>query len=128
MFLISRFETKASLSDIGLMACVACDFVYSASFVFWGGGMLFLFYALLCRCGGSECYVYICVLEQSGDCSYFWAMIGESGPDSFVFLIRVLVCFLLYPLIEFLEQLLWYVVAFCYCLYRLPFLLFLFWI
>jgi len=53
-------------------------------------------------------------------------MIGESGPDLVVFLIRVLVCFLLYPLVEFLEQLLWYVVVFCYCLYCLPFLLFFF--
>jgi len=52
--------------------------------------MFFLFYVLLCR-GGSECYVYIGVLEQIGDCSYFWAMIGESGPDLVVFLIRVLV-------------------------------------
>ena len=33
-------------------------------FVYWDGGMFFLFYILLCRCGGSECYVYIGVLEQ----------------------------------------------------------------
>jgi len=65
--------------------------------------MLFLFHVLLCRCG-SECYVYIGFLEQICDCSYFRAMIGESGPDLVVFLIRVLVCFLLYPLVEFLEQ------------------------
>jgi len=51
-------------------------------------------------------------------------MIGESGPELVFFLIRVLVCVLLYPLVEFLEQLLWYVVVFCYCLYCLPCLLF----
>ena len=55
------------------------------------GYVFFLFYVLLFLCGGSECYVYIGVLEQIGDCSYFWAMIGESGPDLVVFLIRVLV-------------------------------------
>jgi len=43
-------------------------------------GYVFLFYVLLCRCGVSECYVYIGVLEQIGDCYYFWAMIGESSP------------------------------------------------
>jgi len=89
--------------------------------------MFFLFYVLLCRCSGSECYVYIGVLEQMVDCSYFWAMIGESGPDLVIILIRILVCFLLYPLVEFMEQLLWYVV-FCYCSYCLPFLLFFVWI
>jgi len=31
-------------------------------------------------------------------------MIGESGPDFVVFLIRGLVCFLLYPLVEFLSS------------------------
>jgi len=128
MFLVSCLETTACLPDICLVACSACDFVYSAFFVFWDGVCFFLFYVLLCRCGGSECYVYIGVLEQIGDCSYFWAMTGESGPDLVVFLIRVLVCFLLYPLVEFLEQLLWYVVVFCYCLYCLPFLLFFVWI
>ena len=80
MFLVSCLETTAYLPNICLMACVACDFVYSAFFIFWDGGMFFLFYVLLCRCGGSECYVYIGVLEQIGNCSYFWAMIGESGP------------------------------------------------
>ena len=114
---------SACLPNICLMACVACDFLYLAFFVFWDGGMFFLFYVLRCRCGGSECYVYIGVLEKIGDCTYFWTTIGESGPE-FVFLIRVLVCFLLYPLVQFLEQL-WYVV-FYYCLYCLPFLLFLF--
>jgi len=39
-------------------------------------------------------------------------MIGESGPDLVDILIRVLLCFLLYPLVEFLEQLLWYVVVY----------------
>jgi len=120
MFLVSCLETTACLPDICLVACIACDFVYSAFFVFWDGGMFFLFYVSLCRCGGSECCVYIGVLEQIGYCSYFWAMIGESGPDLVVFLIRVLVCFLLYPLVEFLEQLLLCVV-FCFCLYCLPY-------
>ena len=81
---------------------------------------------MLCRCGGSECYVYIGVLEQIGDCSYLWAVIGESGPDFFFFLIRALVCFLLYPLIEFLEQLLWYVAFFLlFVSFFIPFVSFL---
>ena len=97
------------------------------------------------HCGGSECYTYVRVfnplnaklnptchslallgahpilhisrvrVKHVGNCSYFWAMIGESGPD-LVFLFRVLVGFLLYLSIEFLEQLLWYIVVFRYCL------------
>jgi len=85
------------------------------------------------------CFMYCCVvvvlnamfilvfLNKLVIVLIFGAMIGESGPDFVVFLIRVLVCFLLYS-VEFLEQLLWYVVVFCYCLYCLPFFLFLFWI
>jgi hypothetical protein len=103
MFLVSCLETTDGLPDTCLVACIACDFVYSTSFVFWDRVMFFLFYVLLCRCGGSECYVYIGVLKQIGGCSYFWAMIGESCPDLVFFLIRVLVCFLLYPLVEFLD-------------------------
>jgi hypothetical protein len=80
---------------------------------------------LLCRCGGSECYVNIGVLEQIGDSYYFWTMIGESCPYLVFFNIRVLVSFLLYPLVEFLEHLLWYVVVFaivCIVFYSFCFL------
>jgi len=110
MILVSCLQTTACLPDICLVACIACDFVYSAFFVFWDG-VFFLFYVFLCRCGGSECYVNIGALEQIGDSYYFWTMIGESGPDLVFIHIRVLVSFLLYPLVEFLEHLLWYVVV-----------------
>jgi len=75
------------------------------------------------------CFMYCCVvvvvlnamfilvfLNKLVTVLIFGATIGESGPDFVVFLIRVLVCFLLYPMVEFLEQLLWYVAVFCYCL------------
>jgi len=42
-------------------------------------GLLFLSYALMKRCGGSECYTYIRVFNHVGNCSYFRAMVGESG-------------------------------------------------
>ena len=72
MFLVTCFETLACLPDICLVACIACDFVYSDFFFYsrmWG--MFFLFYVLLCRSSVSECYVYIGVLEQIVDCSCF---------------------------------------------------------
>ena len=50
------------------------------------------------------------------------------GPNLVVFLFRVLVGFLLCVLIEFLNQLLWYIVVFCYCLYCLPFFMFFVWV
>jgi len=62
--------------------------LYILLFSYSALGYVFLFYVLRCRCGGTERYVYIGVIEHIGDCSYFWAMIGESGPD-LVFLIRV---------------------------------------
>ena len=49
MILVSCLETLACLPDICLVACIACDFVYSAFFFFWGGGMFF-------------CFMYCCVV------------------------------------------------------------------
>jgi len=72
------------------------------------------------------CFMYLCVFTVLLNAMVtlvflnkfvivlFWVMIGESGPD-LVFLIRVLVCFLPYPLVEFLEQLLCYVGTFLLC-------------
>jgi len=48
MILVSCHETTACLPDICLVACIACDFVYSAFFVFWVGGIFF-------------CFMYCCV-------------------------------------------------------------------
>jgi hypothetical protein len=47
--------------------------------------LLFLSYALIKRCGGSECYTYVRVFKHVGNCSYFGAMVSESGLDLVVF-------------------------------------------
>jgi hypothetical protein len=89
-------------------------------------GLFFRSYALLQFCGSSECYTYVRVFKHVGNCSYFWAMVGESGPDLDVFLFRILVGFFLYLSIEFLKQLLWHIVVFRYCLYCFLFFMFFF--
>ena len=82
----------ACLSNICLTTCITCDFVYTASLMICYSGLLFRSYALVQRCGSSECCTHVRVFKHVGNCSYFWAMVGESGPD-LVFLFRVLVGF-----------------------------------
>ena len=48
--------------------------------------------------------LYLCVFEQIGDFSYFWAMVCECGPDLAFLLIGLCVGgFLLCLSVEFLE-------------------------
>jgi len=118
----------ACLSNIHLTTCITHDFVYTAYLVICYRGLLFRSYALMQRCGNSECYTYVRVFKHVGNCSYFWVVVGESGPDLVVFLFKVLFGFLLYLSIEFLKQLLWYIVVFRYCLYCLPIFMFFVWV
>jgi hypothetical protein len=58
---------------------MARNFLYTAYLVIYYRSLLFRSYALMKRSGGSEC-LYSC-FKYVGNCSYFWAMVGESGPD-----------------------------------------------
>jgi hypothetical protein len=73
-------------------------------------------------CGGLECYAYVGVFKQTGDFSYFRAMVSECGTDFVVLLFGFLVIgFVLYLSVKFLKQLLWKIIVFGLCFYCFPF-------
>jgi hypothetical protein len=81
-------------------------------------------YKLVQCCCCFKCYAYIGVFKQIGNFPRPWAIVNKCGPD-LVFLSGFCVIgFVLYLLIEVLEQVLWEIVVFSYRLCSSPFFLF----
>jgi hypothetical protein len=60
---------------------VAYYFVHPTFFMVWYSDLWCGLHEVLCYCCSFEYYTYVCIFEQIGDFSYFWAMVCECGPD-----------------------------------------------